>query len=101
METCERPNQNDFNSIELRASSISFKIDNCSYLNLQNKIVSILNESNVTVEDLDNLIQFLTDSKKTATLKFQIPFIQLYNMESLMKNPNPICDPSSIVVAEA
>ena len=64
------PNQNDFNSIELRASSISFKIDNCSYLNLQNKIVSILNESNVTVEDLDNLIQFLTDSKKTATLKF-------------------------------
>ena len=46
------------------------KIDNCSYLNLQNKIVSILNESNVTVEDLDNLIQFLTDSKKTATLKF-------------------------------
>lgn len=101
METCESPNQNDFNSIELRASSISFKIDNCSYLNLQNKIVSILNESNVTVEDLDNLIQFLTDSKKTATLKFQIPFIQLYNMESLMQNPNPICDPSSIVVAEA
>ena len=48
METCESPNQNDFNSIELRASSISFKIDNCSYLNLQNKIVSILNESNVT-----------------------------------------------------
>ena len=45
METCESPNQNDFNSIELRASSISFKIDNCSYLNLQNKIVSILNES--------------------------------------------------------
>lgn len=70
METCESPNQNDFNSIELRTSSISFKIDNCSYLNLQNKIVSILNESNVTVEDLDNLIQFLTDSKKTATLKF-------------------------------
>lgn len=70
METCESPNQNDFNSIELRASSISFKIDNYSYLNLQNKIVSILNESNVTVEDLDNLIQFLTDSKKTATLKF-------------------------------
>ena len=70
METCESPNQNDFNSIELRASSISFKIDNFSYLNLQNKIVSILNESNVTVEDLDNLIQFLTDSKKTATLKF-------------------------------
>ena len=101
METCESPNQNDFNSIELRASSISFKFDNCSYLNLQNKIVSILNESNVTVEDLDNLIQFLTDSKKTATLKFQIPFIQLYNMESLMQNPNPICDPSSIVVAEA
>ena len=32
METCESPNQNDFNSIELRASSISFKIDNCSYL---------------------------------------------------------------------
>lgn len=50
--------------------AFSFKIDNCSYLNLQNKIVSILNESNVTVEDLDNLIQFLTDSKKTATLKF-------------------------------
>lgn len=72
MKTCKNSNQNqnDFNSIELHASSISFKIDNRSYLNLQNKIVSILNESNVTVEDLDNLIQFLTDSKKTATLKF-------------------------------
>ena len=68
MKTCEKSNQNNFNSIELHASSISFKIDNCSYLNLQNKIISILNES--TVEDLDNLIQFLIDSKKTATLKF-------------------------------
>lgn len=72
MKNCENHtnNLNDFNSIELHASSISFKIDNCSYLNLQNKIISILNESNVTVEDLDNLIQFLIDSKKTATLKF-------------------------------
>ena len=70
MKTCEKSNQNNFNSIELHASSISFKIDNCSYLNLQNKIISILNESNVTVEDLDKLIQFLIDSKKTATLKF-------------------------------
>lgn len=70
METCENSNQNNFSSIELHASSISFKIDNRSYLNLQNKIVSILNESNVTVEDLDSLIQFLIDSKKTATLKF-------------------------------
>lgn len=63
-------NLNDFNSIELHASSISFKIENCSYINVRNKIISILNESNITSEDFDSLIQFLIDSKKTATLKF-------------------------------